>query len=597
MLVVDYLNFKVLWKVLSARNKYDQIIYLFRNRSMLEERICLFCIKSKGIGCEFRELQFKNGKHNIWGAVNDRVDRVVKTLVNKKELNFSGNLRFYDYELKKYVFYKLWRTVSILDYVNTYYPGADKVYVQMHFDKNIFNVLYDALCKEYGCLEFWLYSASSKIDDDGYAYRLNYSYKTLGSGLLYLGFNFLLLFVAPLSLSNNKKFRYLVITHPPDVRWLSLSNVYKGLDGKAVNVGINELSGFFPRFLAIKPSEYWLYLKHVIDGSRKLNILKCVSTELYILMLMYWRRSFLIDQQRQRSRIKCLFTSYESDIIQLAQSVYANSSGSYAFSTVWSLGFFPTEHSIVQHKFSDRVFVWGKWHIDLFQASRDESKGYVEIGYPGADHFSDMRKQGENRYGNNEDVYIITVIDNLTLPDFAYSEALKSDVSDVLNRIAEDDNICVILKTKRQRWGLGSGVNVLYDDEPGSLISSFYSDVVIGLGVSSLSIVAHRYGINTMLYYPETLTPSGTSYFTDKLAIVQSKEELLIRLRKQMSDAVRESSKNIEYLINNDSGNVQDKISMYLNMVVNNTAAGCDKSEVLKDVDSKFNSYVVEKCA
>jgi len=307
-----------------------------------------------------------------------------------------------------------------------------------------------------------------------------------------------------------------------------------------------------------------------------------ININLFSELLTTWKFVYTLESLYNRYDIKIVLSGFESPIARVASSVASDNNKMMSCDCVWSIGENPMEFASTQHKFSDRFFLWGKWHHDLMCASFDKSSGHIIAGYVGDNYIPLMKNEGKKFREHQLNKYnkIITVFDSGASEDGHFPKDIYIDYVKAIKLIAEEFNALVVLKIKKddERYEniikFNDDGSLITHHKKGSLETALNSDVVIGIASSGPASISAVHGIQAIFYDPNKMVWDKWELCKPSCPIIRSLPDLQKILRELLSSNITKIVPSPEYIDPYGDGKSQQRIENYIQNVFDNLYLG-----------------------
>jgi len=544
-------------------------------------------------------MEFTSLKKNPYMEVFRNTESIVHELVNTSLIDIpdSSVKDSLLNVIQKQLFTSFWRVVSVINFVNITLQDVEHVYVASPIGKNKYNEFTRLINEVCGVYDLTLYSSRNKVDDIGYLYPQSVYTNRSYFILIYLKIIKLVMFPTIVFRQYNKSNSAIYFIHnESDQEYINANKLLdkKNSDFMSVYHDYTYDNGKQYGKLGVLGSNYFEYLECMLCGVQIFRNLIEFNPVVFYSLIGCWRDLYLLKKIYHYCNIKYVYSHYESNIAHMALASAKDDDQIASFAAVWSGGYFPSDMAVTQHKYSDRFFIWGDWHRELFEASSDQSDKYVEVGYIGDHEISamiDPEKTVEVVQKNNYNK-IIALYDTSMFHDLFFCEKALLSILDVLLELAVMSNYLIILKTKHKTNVLIKNKlkryrkHLVINDKKGDLSPALISDLVIGISLSTPVMLAASYGKNILLYDNADI---GWSRFEDMFG-----RDLIVNNEIELEESVKKRLKTEHCLPNNvsryntgiDTSVAQKKMSDYIGWYV--SSSGKNKYASLRYADNKY---------
>ena len=591
--IIDYLNISSTIKLIK-NERGSNVTALFRPQSKVLESFLIKVIGLFNIKYSLDKMLTDKLSINIANNIHRRTMLTVNEISKEYIYNSSSKAnKYFNFILKNWLLHELWRQVSIIEYVVALKIHFDALYIATQVNNRLLldSSSYSPELKNRILVH---YKSSSSIDDYGYGYRRKRSkIKYIGkkiSNLIEVLFN--LFFVKLRIKVPINKIDLLIFSHFP-YKWVNMDGI-QNLAMNSRNVYPNGMVGNDKDAFQIKSiywSEIFSFYAHNISGIFKFLWALNISPDLFSDLIKSWKFEYMLNSLYSNYNTKIILSNYESPISKLATALASDNQKMISLDCLWSIGERPSEFAFTQNKMSDRFFVWGTWHHDLMNASRDNSGGHIISGYIGDYLFPLMKTMGKNLVDKKLNKFnkIITVFDSGSSEEGWYPKYIYIDYLKAIMLIAEEFNCLVVLKTKKgsnryeEIFKSNDDGRLIIESELGSLVMALNSDVVIGVGSSGPVSVASAHGKQVVLYDPNNIVWNQWSSNKNFIPLVRSLPNLKIVLKNLLKDDFTLTSPSPKYIDPYGDYKAQDRVKEYIQNVFDNLYLGKSKAIFLAD--------------
>ncbi len=598
--IIDFLNIKSMYYILVNERK-SNIVIMFHSQSKIIEFILKKVITIFSISVVFEKLDFGN----IDSSVFNKVFKSTSDIVNQNtDINKFPNKtkidKYFRYEFKSLLFRSLWRPISILVYTRKmYYNKVENIYLSLPYHIYINDEVVNIIKKD--DINIHCYRSSCNINDNGYVFQFRKTkLSLLGVHLEAIIVSLKhLLFISIRKNIKSKSFDIILFSHYKE-REAGFQNGSKFLEMSKYNHCIvrGDVIGTYSnenkfRIRSLYYGNIFLYIAHYFAGIFNFFWVLKNYPLLFIGLMNSWIDMYLLDKLFNEAKPKIVCSNYETYLSQVALALASDSKEISSFAAIWSLGYRPTDIIITNHKFVDRLFIWGDWHYELFSESNDHSSGYIVTGYIGDIFLTNMLKKAKVieeqfrvKYSN-----IISVYDTTVADDLFFNNKFANSILEIVLNVAIDTNSVVVVKTKH-------GANVysdlekkyknrlIFDYDKASLVPAFSADIVIGVQNSTLVSMASAYGKSSIFLVDDFLWERWYRYSPHNY--ITELHDLDHALRDTLSNPERKIT-DFEFVDPFCDGKAQERMSEYIDEVILNFSG--EKKHALACADEKYMSH------
>jgi hypothetical protein len=596
-IIIDYLNVSSAIKLI-RNERGANVTALFRPQSLAMEFLLIKVIGLFKIKYTLDKMSSSKLSDNIAGDIfyrtKDIASEISKEYIYIESTKVNECLNF---NIKTWLFHSLWRQVSIIEYVKKLNVNFEVIYISTQVSTKLLmkSILYQSeLNKE------WLihYKSSFLIDDNGFSYErrrpiIKYVGKKISSLFEVLHSLFFVKFRMKLP---DTKIDLLIFSHSSQ-KWLNLDQINDDATLNSKIVYPNGIVGSDKDAFNIK-SIFWsdIFAFYLHMGTGVLNFFWAISININLFsdLLARWKFVYILESLFDKYDVKIVLSGFESPIATMATSIASDNLEMMSCDCIWSIGEAPMEFAPTQHKFSDRFFLWGKWHHDLMSASLDKSSGHIIVGYVGDNYIPLMKNEGENFRENQLNKFnkIITVFDSGASEDGHFPEEIYIEYVKNIIIIAEEFNALVVLKIKKgdKRYEniikLNNNVRLIIHYEKASLVAALNSDVVIGVASSSPASISAVHGLQAILYDPNKMVWDKWESYENSCVITRSISDLKKILIESLSYDISKKTTSPSYIDPFADGKAQQRMENYIQNVFDNLHLG--KNEAMQLADDKY---------
>jgi hypothetical protein len=586
--IIDYLNLTSVFYIIK-NDRHSDVIVLMKSESKFLELLFIKILNFLQISYKFEEMIFAKLPQNPTSIVLKKNERLAKQISEKFYSNSSLKIdNVFNFTIDESIYYSLWRLVSLEVYASLYYKDINKIYISAPLNIFLLRKYFKSECIYESLIEVSFYSAIGRIKDYGYAFRKKkYPLSFLGERISRVLYFLRIIFLLSVSFKkNNHQIDALLFSHDQKkYKWLGVYSITDYLNFKfRVVLPDNIVGNGKDKFKAnsVNWKKIGSYYVHMFIGVKKFSWAFKVSLDLFNDLLIAWKYSFFIKNLYKTNNVKLVFAAgFESVFFRAAIAIASDSKEMISLDSTSSLGEYPTESCGSWRKFTDRFFVWGRWHYDLAKASKDNSSGYIISGYLYDDRISIMHQEGKlfKKEHTLQYKHIITIFDTTIDQDHSFSGDVIFRYIDSILDLAKEFNALVVLKTKKNNSGYEKliqsheNVQIIIHDEYGSLVSSLVSDLVIGLSASTPAAISSTYGKNVIFYDPSNVVWS--KWIDHSLpTVIHTLDELKIIARRVLLNPQDQETFNLNSLDPFADGKSQYRIANYMNNVFDNLYLG-----------------------
>lgn len=591
MIVIDYLNLGVLYKILQLPPN-SVICCLFKPKSFLQEKILLLLLRFRNIEVRNEQLSCISDNANLFKEHIESSDKIVQEYVDSLDVNWMDMGAYFKLRFSQLVFHDIIRARFILQCVGkqSNFKGVKTIYLSQRWlgklvEKN-----------EFG-LHVVSYRSFGQVSDNDYVeiYSPNRYLGMFPVQKYFLYMLYSIFCIVPISWPGRIKPSVLLFLHER-----SEERKYYGhscLTENIKNCGVItndlrlEFGGDKYRINRIAPSDIIKYILHIMNGCGLLASVGKINPIYKYKILIDWVRLFFLNAMLDKMKSKIIYSCFESSNALLFQYIAQNSNHSVSMASTYSGGEFPVKNEFShQNKFADVYFIWGEYFAKLYRFSGDSSSRYVVCGYVGDAYKEEFKCRGEQIRKSLEAQKIIAIYDTTYAKDlFLDIDLIEKFMASILEVAAEFD-AKIVIKTKK-------GAKI-YDDlisqypDRITLVSgrsdiapSMCADVTIGYLLSSPVIVSGVWGRNIHLYDPDRILWDEWYKRGDDGLISFSDHELKMNVRNILKSytATHPDLSDVDPF---GDGKTQERIVAYISDVLDNFSGG--KEHALDVANSNY---------
>jgi hypothetical protein len=296
-----------------------------------------------------------------------------------------------------------------------------------------------------------------------------------------------------------------------------------------------------------------------------------------------------------------------NDLNSIALTIASGKNKGASFGATWSL--WPLPQLIAGYARNNILFIWGEHHRNVFSDSKALPGHLINSGYPTGGIYLDNYNFDKSTYFNeiilnDLNKKIVTFYDNICRVDIHIScEALQNLYSSLLTWLENNQNIILIIKTKRETvfnllkketkekiYKLEKNGALIIKEEKGDLSTGLASDLVIGISSSTLACLAASYGKRCILFNQyNMMIDDGPSMMLPSVTCIRTVEELSDAIDLSLSLPV--DTKERGGYINSFTDEQNDmRIAYYMDSIMKKIEEGSSIESAIKVSELEYNS-------
>lgn len=595
---VDKLCLKFIIRLLANKNM-KKVRYLQKRRFSGLDILYVWFLSRISVSVKFEPVD-KAGRY--YRTVFNSVDNFIASLPDEVDLKISPNFAFlFRQTVSQYRFEKVWRLFVFLHYLNKSNGVPVTLYCGVGLNRKLIDKVSNYAAQEFKYVNSSIYKSFATADEANLLYE-----NRAGVARQFIGlFSVTLRLLMPPRVSLKKQLNVdiLFFSHKAEIfnDTFNPPNLLKGLNKNILLINpAQELMSIKDKrkigHLFINPSSLLNYYRLVF--MHLAAIIRAVSDvgELHKVTNIIYGYCFMTNIIRD-CNIKLVFSFYESWLGQSMCAAAKESKAAISLTSVWSLGYFPSQSIATFNKNSDRYFIWGKWHHYIMKKSKDSACGYVNIGYPGLDLEGSFLQSAETLRSTLLKKYskVIAYYDTTTADDLFFSAENSLTVFKKLVNLAVTSNSILIFKTKKKILNEISRViernpdHVIVDNKQSNLTPAFAADVVFGVLNSTLPAIAAAYGKKTYFLNFGDVVDEKWMSIVGEVGVFIAVDEIDAALLQRNDTNERVTVSNASAIDHFCDGKCHQRVSEYIEYLFHENNGHMCKNDKLRAADARYN--------